>query len=51
MGCIYNDNRTGKCQVNDGSIEMTGIDEIGNCICDEDESPIDSCESFVSDDE
>jgi hypothetical protein len=47
MGCEYNDNRTGKCQLDDGIFEMPGVDEMGYCTCDENENPLKICEHYV----
>lgn len=51
MGCQYCDVRTGKCHLNDGSIEMPGVDENGYCISEEDPNPLETCESYMSNDE
>ncbi len=45
MSCKFND-RDGKCEIFDGSIEMPGVDENGICICEDDENPGDTCEDY-----
>jgi len=49
MGCVFNEFRTGKCQVFEEGIENPGCDEEGHCICDDDESPEDTCDQLQSD--
>ena len=46
MSCRYSD-FDGMCEVFDPGIEMGGCTEDGVCVCEDDENPADTCESFV----
>jgi len=46
MSCKYG-NFDGVCQFFGDGIERFGCDEEGNCICEDDENPLDSCEDYV----
>ncbi len=45
MSCIYS-NIEGECTLFDEGVEMGGHDKVGNCMCEDDPTPSNSCESF-----
>jgi hypothetical protein len=45
MACKWSNFRTGICEFFDDGIERP-VNEKGICLCDEDESPEDSCEDY-----
>ena len=51
MGCRYC-NFDGVCEVFDENLDDgLGCDEFGNCLCEDDEIPEDSCTNYVSEDD
>jgi hypothetical protein len=50
MGCKYSD-YNGKCNFFDGVMYIGGCDKEGNCECEDDENPEDTCLDFESDED
>jgi len=52
MTCIYSD-LDGKCGmwINDSDGDLLGTDSEGYCVCEEDPDPLETCDSYESNDD